>query len=44
MVDVFGFTAFFYGIWQIVTGRRSKWVIYFAIAIAVILGLFAVLL
>lgn len=44
LVDVFGFTAFFHGIWQIVTGRRSKWVIYFAIAIAVILGLFAVLL
>ena len=44
LVDVFGFTAFSYGIWQIVIGRRSKWVIYFALAIAAILGLFAVLL
>ncbi|HEX4665789.1 MAG TPA: hypothetical protein VH207_04245 [Chthoniobacterales bacterium] len=37
-VEVFGITALGYGIWQVVTGRRSKWVIYFAVGVAVALG------
>lgn len=41
-VEFFGITAIFYGLWQIVTGRRSKWVIYFAIGFAVVMGLVAV--
>ncbi len=38
-VEIFGITAACYGLWQIVTGRRSKWVIYFAIGLALALGL-----
>ncbi len=40
-VEAFGITAMFYGLWQIVTGRRSKWVIYFAVGIALLLFLVA---
>ncbi len=42
LVELFGITAAFYGVWQIVTGRRSKWVIYFAFAFAALLGLIAI--
>ncbi len=41
-VELFGITAICYGLWQIVTGRRSKWVIYLAIGFALALGLVAV--
>ena len=41
-VEAFGITALLYGLWQVVTGRRSKWVIYFALGIAVLLFLVAV--
>ena len=40
-VTLFGVTAACYGLWQIVTGRRSKWVIYFAVGIALLLFLVA---
>ena len=40
-VELFGITAICYGLWQIATGRRSKWVIYFAIGLALVLGLVA---
>jgi hypothetical protein len=43
-VEFFGITAISYGLWQIVTGRRSKCVIYFAIGFAVAMGLVAVFL
>ena len=43
-VEIFGITASCYGLWQILTGRRSKWVVYFAIGFAVALGLIAVFL
>jgi hypothetical protein len=33
-VLTFGLTALGYGLWQVITGRRSKRVIYFAIAVA----------
>lgn len=44
LVELFGITAAFYGVWQIVTGRRSKWVIYFAIGVVVVLVLIALFL
>jgi hypothetical protein len=43
-VIAFGLTALSYGLWQIVTGRRSKRVIYFAVALAALLMLLAHLL
>ena len=43
-VELFGITATCYGLWQIVTGRRSKWVIYFAIGVAALLWLIAIFL
>ncbi len=43
-VELFGITAMCYGLWQIVTGRRSKWVIYFAIGFCVLMGLIAILI
>ncbi len=36
-VEAFGITVMFYGLWQLVTGRRSKWVIYFVIGLAVLI-------
>jgi hypothetical protein len=41
-VESFGITAICYGLWQIVTERRSKWVIYFLIGLCVALGVVAV--
>ena len=38
-VEVFGLTATCYGLWQVVTGRRSKLVIYFAIALCLLVFL-----
>ena len=43
-VLAFGLTAFGYGIWQMVTGRRSKRVIYFVVALAALLALLAYVL
>ncbi|HMJ06439.1 MAG TPA: hypothetical protein VK474_09320, partial [Chthoniobacterales bacterium] len=43
-VLTFGLTAFGYGLWQVITGRRSKRVIYFAIAVAGLLVLLAFVL
>jgi len=43
-VTLFGLITTGYGVFQIVTGRRSKWVIYFAIGFAVTLGLVALVL
>lgn len=43
-VEVFGVTTLGYGLWQVVTGRRSKWVIYFVIGVAVALGIIALAL
>ena len=40
-VLAFGLTALGYGIWQMVTGRRSKRVIYFVVALAALLALLA---
>ena len=40
-VVAFGLTALGYGVWQMVTGRRSKRVIYFAVALAGLLLLLA---
>ena len=37
VVELFGVTALGYGLWQMVSGRRSKWGIYFAIGVAVAL-------
>ncbi len=38
-VQFFGITAIGYGLWQIVTGRWSRWGIYFAIGFAAGMGL-----
>ncbi len=43
LIEVFGFTVLVYGAWQIVTGRRSKWVIYFTIVLAAVLLLLTLL-
>jgi hypothetical protein len=43
-VLTFGLTALGYGLWQVITGRRSKRVIYFAIAVAGFLLLLALAL
>ncbi|MEO7168709.1 MAG: hypothetical protein ABI016_16960 [Chthoniobacterales bacterium] len=43
-VELFGITAMCYGLWQIVTGRRSKWVIYFVVGLAAVLFLVALLI
>lgn len=43
-VELFGITATCYGLFQIVTGRRNKWIIYFLIGIALLLGLIALLM
>ncbi len=43
-VLAFGLTALGYGLWQMFTGRRSKRVIYFAVAIAALLVLLALVL
>jgi hypothetical protein len=43
-VMAFGLTALGYGLWQMFTGRRSKRVIYFAVAIAALLLLLALVL
>jgi hypothetical protein len=43
-VTLFGLITTGYGLFQIMTGRRSKWVIYFAIGFAVTLGLVALVL
>ncbi len=40
-VLAFGLTAFGYGLYQMFTGRRSKRVIYFAVALAALLVLLA---
>lgn len=43
-VEFFGIAAICHDLGQIMTGKRSKWVIYFAIGLAVLLVLFALLL
>ncbi len=43
-VLTFGLTALGYGLWQMFTGRRSKRVIYFVVAVAAFLLLLAYLL
>ena len=43
-VLAFGLTALGYGLWQMVTGRRSKRVIYFVVALAALLALLAYVL
>ena len=43
-VLAFGLTALGYGLWQMFTGRRSKRVIYFAVGLAVLLMLLALVL
>ena len=43
-VLAFGLTAVGYGLWQMVTGRRSKRVIYFVVGIAALLVLLALVL
>ena len=43
-VLAFGLTALGYGLWQMFTGRRSKRVIYFAVAIAALVLLLGCLL
>ena len=43
-VLAFGLTALGYGLWQMFTGRRSKRVIYFVVAIAALLVLMALVL
>jgi ABC-type Na+ efflux pump permease subunit len=43
-VLAFGLTALGYGLWQMFTGRRSKRVIYFMVALALILMLLACVL
>ncbi|CAN5568657.1 hypothetical protein BH20VER3_BH20VER3_07050 [soil metagenome] len=43
-VELFGVTALCYGLWQIVTGRRSKCVIYFAVGLFLALLLAALVL
>jgi ABC-type Na+ efflux pump permease subunit len=43
-VLTFGLTALGYGLWQMFTGRRSKRVIYFAVALAGLLVLLAYVL
>ncbi|MEO7725460.1 MAG: hypothetical protein ABIU29_12380 [Chthoniobacterales bacterium] len=43
-VETFGVTVTCYGVWQVVTGRRSKWVIYFAVGIVIFSLLFALFL
>ncbi len=43
-VLAFGLTALGYGLWQMFTGRRSKRVIYFAVALAALLVLLALVL
>ncbi|MEO7724853.1 MAG: hypothetical protein ABIU29_09245, partial [Chthoniobacterales bacterium] len=44
VVETFGITIMFYGLWQVVTGRRSKWVIYFAFGIVLVILLLALFL
>jgi hypothetical protein len=41
---VFGITVLVYDSWQIVTGRRSQWVIHFTILLAAVLVLYGLLL
>jgi hypothetical protein len=41
-VELFGVTTMCYGLWQVVTGRRSKWVIYFAVGLGILLFLTAI--
>jgi hypothetical protein len=43
-VVAFGLTALVYGFWQMLTGRRSKRVIYFVVALAALLVLLALVL
>ena len=40
-VETFGITIMCYGFWQLVTGRRSKWVIYFAVGLVLLVFLIA---
>jgi hypothetical protein len=42
--EVFGVTALAYGLWQMFTGRRSKWVIYFAVGVVVTVVIIALAL
>ena len=44
VVELFGITTACYGLWQIITGRRSKWVIYFAVGLGVLLFLVGMLI
>lgn len=44
VVELFGVTTMCYGLWQVVTGRRSKRVIYFAVVLVLLLLVFAFLL
>ena len=44
LLETFGVTVFSYGLWQVMTGRRSKWVIYFVIGIAAAVVLLALFL
>jgi hypothetical protein len=43
-VELFGITAICYGLFQIVTGRRNKWVIHFMIGVALVLAVVALLM
>ncbi len=36
-VELLGLTALVYGIYQVATGRRSKWFIYFAVGLVVLI-------
>lgn len=36
-VEIFGLTVMCYGLWQILTGRRNKWVIYFVLGLVLLL-------
>lgn len=40
-VELFGIAAMCYGLFQVVTGKRSKWVIYLLVGLFVVLGLVA---
>jgi hypothetical protein len=37
VIIVFGLTSFVNGVWQIATGKRNKWILYFGVGLFIIL-------
>lgn len=41
LIIVFGLTSFVNGLWQVTTGRRNNWILYFGVFLFVLLIIFA---